>query len=63
MSNRALKSRGSPTPRTAKNEVGEAAKSISTAHREKVNHVPGNLLARTIAARPPNEDRIRGILA
>lgn len=58
-----IKSNGSPSPRTAKNEVGEAANGIGTVLREKVNHVPSDLLARTIAARPPNEDRIRGILA
>jgi len=58
-----IKSNGSPSPRTAKNEVGEAANDISTMIAQKGNCASGDLLARTIACRPPNEDRIRGIAA
>lgn len=54
---------GSPTPRTTKNEDGETAKSTSSAYREKVNPPLGDVLARTIACQPPNEARIRGLVA
>jgi hypothetical protein len=63
MQRNTLKGRGSPSPRPAKNLEGETAKGTSIVYGEKVNRVPGDLLSRTIAARPPNEDRIRGIAA
>lgn len=63
MQRNALRNRGSPTPRTAKNEDGGTARCISIVNRDISNSVPGDLLARTIAARPPNEDRIRGMVA
>ncbi|MDD2813830.1 MAG: hypothetical protein PHF53_10510 [Bacteroidales bacterium] len=63
MSSRTVERSGSPTPRTAKNEDGGTAKDTSIVYREKVNSAPGgDLLTRTIACRPPNEDRIRGIV-
>ena len=63
MSSGTMKSGGSPTPRTAKNEVGVAAKDTSIVYVEKANRIPGDLLARTIACQPPNEARIRGLAA
>jgi len=58
---RILKSWGSPSPRPAKNLEGKTAKGIGTVNVEKANLIPSDLLARTIACRPPNEDRLRGI--
>jgi len=58
-----MKIGGSPSPRPAKNKEGETAKGIGTVNVEKLNLIPGDLLARTIAHRPPNEDRLRGIAA
>ena len=58
-----INSKGSPSTASAKTCKCGAAKGIGTVLDEIVYSVPGDLLARTIAARPPNEDRIRGILA
>lgn len=58
-----VRSRGSPATATAKSSKCGAANGIGTVLREKANRVPGDLLTRTIAARPPNENRIRGIAA
>ena len=63
MQGNVLKDRGSPATATAKSCKCGAANGISTVLREKVNRVPGDLLARTIAARPPIADRIRGLAA
>ena len=52
-----VKHRGSPAP------SGESANDVSTVYREKANRIPGDLLARTIAHRPSNEARIRGLAA
>lgn len=60
---RTLKSKGSSATTSAKTYKCGAAKGIGTVLGEIVYSVPSDLLARTIAARPPNEDRIRGILA
>jgi len=64
MSGRTVERSGSPATATAKSNKCGAAKGIGTVYSKKVNSVPGgDLLARTIAHRPPNEDRIRGIAA
>ena len=63
MQRNAVKHCGSPTPRTAKNEDGGTANGIGIVYEEKANRIPGDLLARTILHRPPNEDRLRGIAA
>ena len=64
MSSRTVERSGSPTPRTAKNEDGGTANGIGIVYEEKANRIPGgDLLARTILHRPPNEDRLRGIAA
>ena len=44
---------GSPSPRTAKTGVGEAA--------TKDNTFRGNILSSEYKNRPPNEHRLRGI--
>jgi hypothetical protein len=64
MQRNAVKQRGSPHPTACKLGNEGTAKSTSIVYEEKVNRVPGSdLLTRTIACRPPNEDRIRGIAA
>jgi hypothetical protein len=63
MPDSSLKSKGSPATATAKSSKCGAAKDTSIVYVEKANPVPGDLLARTIACRPPNEDRIRGLAA
>ncbi|MFA5409115.1 MAG: hypothetical protein WC343_10145 [Bacilli bacterium] len=58
-----VKDRGSPDPTTRQDQVKGTAKDTSIVYREKVNSAPGgDLLTRTIACRPPNDDRIRGIV-
>ena len=58
-----VKDRGSPDPTTRQDQVKGTANGIGIVYEEKVNRVPGSdLLTRTIACRPPNEDRIRGIV-
>ncbi|MFA5409262.1 MAG: hypothetical protein WC343_10880 [Bacilli bacterium] len=54
---------GSPSSMNRQAPVGGTAKDTSIVYVEKANPVPGDLLARTIACRPPNEDRLRGIAA
>ena len=63
MSGRTVERSGSPATESTKTYKCGAAKGIGTVYREKANSIPGDLLARTIACRPPNEDRIRGIAA
>lgn len=64
MSGRTVERSGSPATKSTKTHKCGAAKGIGTVYSKKVNSVPGgDLLARTIAHRPPNEDRIRGIAA
>jgi len=58
-----VKHRGSPATKSAKTCKCGAAKGIGTVNVEKHNPIPGDLLSRTIACRPPNEDRIRGLAA
>jgi len=54
---------GSPPPNASKPGKEGTANITGTVYEEKPNRIPGDLLARTIAARPPNEDRLRGIVA
>lgn len=61
--NEGIKRSGSPATASAKTSKCGAARCISIVNRDISNSVPGDLLARTIAARPPNEDRIRGMVA
>jgi hypothetical protein len=63
MQGNSVKIGGSPTPQADQSQGAGTATSISTANREKDNSIPGDLLTRTIACRPPNEDRLRGIAA
>ena len=62
MQKHSVESVGSPATESAKTYQCGAAKEVSIVYREKGN-LTGDLLARTIAARPPNEDRIRGMAA
>ncbi len=53
---------GGPHPGSCKNWERKTAESIEDLHGDKDNPSPSAaLLARTIACRPPNEDRLRGI--
>lgn len=64
MQRNAVKQRGSPHPTACKLGNEGTAKSTSIVYEEKANRIPGgDLLARTILHRPPNEDRLRGIAA
>jgi len=58
-----VKDRGSPDPTTRQDQVKGTANGIGIVYEEKANRIPGDLLARTILHRPPNEDRLRGIAA
>ena len=57
-----MKRSGSPSPMSWQELVGGTAKCIGAPVPQKANP-SGDLLARTIACRPPNEDRIRGMVA
>lgn len=63
MQRNALRNRGSPSSMSRQEPVGGTAKDIDHGNNNKPIRIPGDLLARTIAARPPNEDRIRGMVA
>ncbi len=52
---------GGPSPDSSKNQKGKTAESIEYLYVDKDNSFRDRLLARTIACRPPNENRLRGI--
>ncbi len=53
---------GGPCPESTTNQKGKTARGTGHLYLDKDNSFPADLLARTIACRPPNEDRIRGIV-
>jgi len=63
MQKHSVESVGSPATASAKTCKCGAANGIVSVNRDIINRIRGDLLARTIAARPPNEDRLRGIVA
>lgn len=52
---------GGPSPDSSKNRERTTAEGIVYLNRDKDNSFRDRLLARTIACRPANEDRLRGI--
>lgn len=52
---------GGPSPESTTNQKGKTAEGIVYLNQDKDNPFRDRLLARTIACRPPNEDRLRGI--